>query len=160
MTDEVKLPEEATIPLPPKDAAEEAAMQAAFFYQQAKDERARMIAELTRATKALEEKNYQIEQQKRLLAERDDRYALLEGAYYEAIRDRADLEAILAATQGQLEDTAARLGKFEFSRLKRKRNGNGKRPSVHASALDAVSDALGSAPEVADASPVVAPGTE
>jgi hypothetical protein len=148
MSEEVTLPVEAIIPLPPKDAAEEAAMQAAFFYQQAKDERARIMGDLARATKALEEKNYQIGQLQSALNEERKEHAFTKQAYENAIRDCADLEAVLAVEQDFHEDRAARLAKFEFSRLKRRRNGKHK-PS------DTLPDTIRSEGEMAVASAVL-----
>jgi hypothetical protein len=125
MSDEVQLPVEATIPLPhPADPDREAAMRAAMFYDRAKQERDDMIRLLEQSKLALEVKEHHIQTLKLDNATERNRYDVLQTAYAEALQDKADLEAILSTQQAHHEDQAARLAKFEFSRLRRKRNGD------------------------------------
>jgi len=152
MTDDIELPVEANLPTPEHDPAKEAAMQAAFFHQQAIDERKRIMDALHQATKALEQKNFQIEQLNLALAERQNRHDSLQNSYNELIQDKADLEAILDNHQRDLENMAAKLSRFEFSRVRRvnkRKRGNG----------DAMPDPVGSKGEVAEQPPVLAHGS-
>jgi hypothetical protein len=68
-------------------------------------------------------------------------------------QDKADLEATLAVEQDHHEDRAARLSRFEFSRLKRR---NGKHPKRNG---DSVPVDTGSEVEVAIDPSVLASGS-
>ena len=127
-------------------------MQAAFFYQQSQDERARIMDNLHQATKALEQKNFQIDQLNLALAQQQNRHDSLQHAYNDLIQDKADLEAILDNHQRDLENMANKLSRFEFSRVRRA-NKQRKRSNG-----DTVSDHSGSASEVVTDPPVLAQG--
>ena len=151
------MPEQATVPLPTPDPDKEVMLRAAVAYDNAKQERERLLAMVDKATIALEVSQLHVNTLEATLAAERDNHAFLQKAYDDAIRDRADLEAILATEQSHHENSAARLAKFEFSRLRKR---NGKRAHRDNGGVNAVSDALGSAPEVADTTHLVAPGAE
>jgi len=150
MSDQVVLPVEANLPTPEHDPDKEAAMRAAMFYDRAKQERDEMLRLLEQSKMALQVRDHQIASLELQVATERNRYDALQASYNEAVQDKADLEAILSTQQAHHEDQASRLARFEFSRLKRKRNGkrNG----------DAMSDASGSTVEV-DIASVLASGT-
>ena len=158
MSDEVTMPVEATIPLPTPDPDKEVMLRAAVAYDNAKQEREKLLAMGEKATIALEVSQLHVNTLEATLTAERDNHVFLQKAYEDAIRDRADLEALLAVEQDHHEDRAARLAKFEFSRLRNKRNG--KRTHRDNGGVNAVSDALGSAGEVADATHLVASGPE
>lgn len=144
MSEITEMPVEATIPLPTPDPQREVYVRAAMAYESAKAEREEFIRLLEQAKVAIQVRDNQIETLRGDLAVERTRYDSLQHSYNEALQDRADLEAILATQQAHHEDQAARLAKFEFSRLRRKRNGNKRNgPS------DSVPDDAGSAVEVA-----------
>jgi len=120
-------PIEAVVPPPRHDADKEAAMRAAVFYDRAQQERDEHMRLLEQSKVAIQVQDNQINSLKLELATERNRYDALQNSYNEKVQDCADLEAILASVQGVFEDHAARLGRFEFSRLKRRRNGGAKR---------------------------------
>src|SRR5215469_6168876 len=138
MAEIVEMPVEANLPTPGHDPDKEAAMRAAMFYERAKLERDEMMRLLEQSKVAIQVQDNQIASLKLEIATERNRYDALQNSYNEKVQDCADLEAVLASVQGVFEDHAARLGRFEFSRLKRKRNGSAKRNG------DAVSDKDGS----------------
>lgn len=145
------MPEEAEIPLPTPDPDREAAMRAAMFYDKAKQERDEFVRLLEQAKVACQVKDNQIARLEMEIATERNRYDSLQHSYNEALQDRADLEAILSTQRDHHEDQAARLAKFEFSRLRaRKRN---KRNG------ESVPDNAGSEAALADLASVVASGT-
>ena len=144
-----ELPEVATLPVPTQDPDKEAVMRAAVFYDRAKQERDDLIHLLEQSKMALEVRDHQIADLRLQVATLNNRLDSMQNAYNEKAQDCADLEAILSTQQAHHEDQAARLARFEFSRLRRKRNGKHK-PS------DAVSDASGSEAALAELSSVVA----
>ena len=128
MTDEIEMPVEAIpVPAPPPDPDKEAAMRAAMFYERAKTERDGMLNLLEQAKIAVQVKDNQIGDLQVALATLTNRFDSLQNSYNEKVQDCADYEAILANHQIDLENMAGKLGKFEFSRVKRKRNGGAKR---------------------------------
>ena len=146
---EIPIPAEMEPPKP--DLDQEAAMRAAVFYRRAKDERDEFIKLLEQSKVALEVRDNQLEMLKLELATERNRYDVLHHEYSEVQRDRADLEALLANLQTDLENQAAKLGRFEFTRLRtRRRNGKPKQPS------EPVPDSVGSEIEVAIGETVVA----
>jgi hypothetical protein len=147
MTD---LPEIATLPVPTPDPDKEAAMRAAMFYDRAKQEREDLLHLLEQSKVALQIRDNQIAELQLAVATERNRFDSLQNSYNEALQDKADLEAILSTQQAHHEDQAARLARFEFSRLRRKRNGKRNGPS------DTVSDASGSEAALAELSSVVA----
>ena len=149
MTD---LPEIATLPVPAPDPDKEAVMRAAVFYDRAKQERDDLLHLLEQSKMALDVRDHQIADLQLTLATERNRYDALQNSYNEKVQDCADLEAILSGVQGNLEDLAARLSRFEFSRLRRKRNGKHK-PS------DTVSDNGGGEGPLAELSSLVARGS-
>lgn len=147
---EMTLPVEATIPSPTPDPEKDAVLRAAVFYDRVKQERDDLLLKLEQARYACDVKDNQIRTLELSAATEQNRYDALHNAYNEALQDRADLEAILTTQQAHHEDQAARLAKFEFSRLRRnksrKRNGNG----------ESVPDASGSEAVLADIGSVLA----
>jgi chromosome segregation ATPase len=146
MTD---LPEIAELPVPAPDLNKEAAMRAATYYDLVEQERTEHRRLLEQAKMACEVKDHQIDDLRLQVATLNNRLDSMQNAYNEKAQDCADLEAILSTQQAHHEDQAARLARFEFSRLRRKRNGKHK-PS------DAVSDTSGSEAALAELSSVVA----
>jgi hypothetical protein len=144
-----ELPEIATLPVPAQDPDKEAAMRAAMFYDRAKQERDELLNLLEQSKIALQIKDNQIAELQLALATERNRVDSMQNAYNEKAQDCADLEAILSTQQAHHEDQAARLARFEFSRLRRKRNGKHK-PS------DAVPDLAGSEGPLAELSSLVA----
>src|SRR5215472_18658249 len=122
MSDQVVLPVEANLPTPEHDLDKEAAMRAAMFYDRAKQERDEMMRLLEQSKMALQVRDHQIASLELQVATERNRYDALQASYNEAVQDKADLEAILSTQQAHHEDQASRLARFEFSRLKRKRN--------------------------------------
>jgi len=148
----IPIPEDVPVPMPVRDHSREAAMAAAAYYDEAKRERDNFIRLLEEAKVACQVKDNQIAELQLVVATERNRYDSLQSAYNEKLQDCADLEAVLAATQGSLEDHAARLGRFEFSRVKRKRNGSAKRNG------EPVPDTSGSDAALAELSSLVAHG--
>jgi predicted nucleic acid-binding Zn-ribbon protein len=120
-----------------------------MFYDRAKQERDELLNLLEQSKIALQIKDNQIAELQLALATERNRVDSMQNAYNEKAQDCADLEAILSTQQAHHEDQAARLARFEFSRLRRKRNGKHK-PS------DAVSDNGGSEAALAELSSLVA----
>jgi hypothetical protein len=149
MTD---LPEVAVIPAPIQDPDKEAAIRAATYYDRVEIERAEQRRFLEQAKIALEVQLHRnADLQKQLDGERR-MHESTQQLLNQKIQDCADLEATLAVEQDHHEDRAARLSRFEFSRL-RKRNGRPKRNG------DTVPDDTGSTVEVALDASVLASGT-
>ena len=127
-------------------------MRAAVFYDRAKGERDELIQMIEKAKLAIQVRDNRIASLELQVATEQNRYDTLHNAYNEALQDRADLEAILATQQAHHEDQAARLSKFEFSRIRNKRRSNGKRSG------EPVLDARGSPSEMASGASVLAHG--
>jgi len=147
------LPMESNLPTPQVDPDRDAAMRAAVFYDRARQERDDLLRLLDEAKVALGIKDNQIQALKLEVAAERNRHDALQSCYLEALQDRADLESLLAGLQGMFEDQAKRLGAFEFSRLRRKRNGNGKRSHAEPATM---SDIQGSETALAELSSLVA----
>jgi hypothetical protein len=124
-------------------------MAAAAFYDRAKLEREAMIRRIQELEMTVCVKDNHIEALKLEVSAGANRYDVLQGAYNDKVHDCADLEAILAGTQGNLEDLAARLGRFEFQRVKRNKRNGSKRS-------DPVPDAPGSTDPLAEFASVLA----
>src|SRR5215469_11911554 len=127
MSEEVILPEEATVPLPPPDREKEIAMMAAVNVDRWREEREKVAHALEQAIIATQVKDVAIATLEETLAVERKRFDELYRTHMEVIQDNADLQAILASTQAHHENEAARLARFEFSRLRSKRRNGNKR---------------------------------
>jgi|SRR5215469_5908545 len=151
---EAMMPYEAPpVPTVVQDPDKQAAIRAATYYDRVEAEREQHRQLLEQAKIALEIQITRNGDLQKLLDAERDRYALIERAYHDAIQDRADLEAILADERDHHEDRASRLGRFDFSRLRKR---NGKHPKRNG---DTVSDNAGSTVEVAIDPHVLASGS-
>jgi septal ring factor EnvC (AmiA/AmiB activator) len=153
MTEEMTVPGEAVIPLPRQDHDKEAAIRAATYYDRVETERTEQRRLMEQAKIALEVQLHRnADLQKQLDDER--RMRASDQQFISALtQDKADLEATLAVEQDHHEDRAARLSRFEFSRLKRR---NGKHPKRNG---DSVPVDTGSEVEVAIDPSVLASGS-
>jgi hypothetical protein len=159
MTEDIELPVEANLPTPERDAAKEAAMQAAFFHQQAVDERKRILDTLAIATKAIEQKNFQIDQLNLRIAEDANRYAVLQAERDELFAKTVYYQQSLANAREDIRNAADKLDRFELPPAvkrshKRKRDLGADDAGSNGNA--ALPDTNGSQGEVAGSAPVLA----
>jgi len=117
------MPEEAPpVPVVLQDEEKKAAIRAAVYYDRvaAEQEQCRRLVE--QAKIALEVQIARLADVQKMLDAERTMHASTQELLNKKLQDCADLEAILADERDHHEHRAARLGGFEFSRL-RKRNG-------------------------------------
>jgi hypothetical protein len=137
------MPEEVPpVPAVVQDENKQAAIRAATYYDRVEAERAEHRRLIEQAKMALEIQLHRNTDLQNLLDEERKMRASDQQFINAIMSDKADLEAILATQQAHHEDQAARLSRFEFSRLKRRNGKHSKRNG------DPMPDVTGSAVEV------------
>jgi len=141
------------VPVVVQDEDKQAAIRAATYYDRVEVERAEHRRLLEQSKIALEVQIARIGDLQKILDAERIMHASTQQLLNQKIQDCAELEATLAIERDNYENGAARLGRFEFSRNKRR---NGKHTKRNG---DSLPDTTGGEVQVDIASSVLASGS-
>jgi hypothetical protein len=113
-----EMPVAANLPAPPTDREKEVMMKAAAIYDRAEIEKQKMLGLIEGQKIDLGIMRNSLLTMEQSIAEKDNRYAVLEAAYREVLQDKADLAAILSNIHSDLEHYVGRLAGFKLDRFK------------------------------------------
>jgi|SRR5215472_3997008 len=142
-----------SVPVVVQDEDKQAAIRAATYYDRVEAERAEYRRLLEQSKIALEIQIARLGDLQKLLDAERTMHASTQQLLNQKLQDCAELEATLAIERDHYENGAARLGRFEFSRDRKR---NGKRSKRNG---DSLPDTTGSEVEVDIASSVLASGS-